>query len=123
MSVDDAVIQNILDEEVINHVAEIFEEKGSNAWYEMEAVDLLPKGFTHPGSPNGIFNCLPQNIGCPSSLAKHNNSPNKSFCTLLIIFIFFPSFTHYSSLFCLICSMIVSIDSYTMFPLSSVQKR
>ena len=45
----------ILEEEVINHVASIFEEKGSNAWYEMEAVDLLPAGFTHPGSPNGIF--------------------------------------------------------------------
>lgn len=45
----------ILDEEVINHVAEIFEEKGSNAWYELDAKELLPEGYTHPGSPNGIF--------------------------------------------------------------------
>ena len=45
----------ILDVEVINHIADIFEEKGSNAWYEMDAKDLLPAGFTHPGSPNGIF--------------------------------------------------------------------
>ena len=45
----------ILEEEVINHVAQIFEQKGSNAWYELDAKDLLPAGFTHPGSPNGIF--------------------------------------------------------------------
>lgn len=45
----------ILDEEVINHVADIFESKGSNAWFELEAKDLLPEGYTHPGSPNGIF--------------------------------------------------------------------
>ena len=45
----------ILDEDVINHVADIFEEKGSNAWFELEAKELLPAGFTHPGSPNGIF--------------------------------------------------------------------
>ena len=46
---------SILDPEIINHVADIFAEKGSNAWYEMEAKDLLPEGYTHPGSPNGIF--------------------------------------------------------------------
>lgn len=45
----------ILDKDVIEHIADIFEEKGSNAWFEMDAKDLLPKGFTHPGSPNGIF--------------------------------------------------------------------
>ena len=45
----------ILDEDVINHVADIFEEKGSNAWFELDAKELLPAGFTHPGSPNGIF--------------------------------------------------------------------
>ncbi len=45
----------ILDLDVINHVADIFEEKGSNAWFELDAKELLPDGFTHQGSPNGIF--------------------------------------------------------------------
>ena len=45
----------ILDVNVINHVADIFEEKGSNAWFELDAKDLLPKGYKHAGSPNGIF--------------------------------------------------------------------
>ncbi len=45
----------IIDEEVINHVASLFEEYGSNVWFEKEAIDLLPKGYTHPGSPNGKF--------------------------------------------------------------------
>ena len=45
----------ILDGEVIRNVAKIFGEKGSNAWYELDAVDLLPKGYTNPASPNGLF--------------------------------------------------------------------
>lgn len=45
----------ILEQEVIENVAKIFEEKGSNAWYELDAKDLLPAGYTHPGSPNGEF--------------------------------------------------------------------
>ena len=45
----------ILDEAVINHVADLFREKGSNIWFELEAEELLPAGFTHPGSPNGKF--------------------------------------------------------------------
>ncbi|MCU0104805.1 isoleucine--tRNA ligase [Acholeplasma vituli] len=45
----------ILDQAVINHVATIVEEKGTNAWLDLDVKDLLPKGFTHPGSPNGIF--------------------------------------------------------------------
>ncbi|MTL84180.1 class I tRNA ligase family protein, partial [Turicibacter sanguinis] len=40
---------------VINHVANLFREKGSNIWFELEAEELLPAGFTHPGSPNGKF--------------------------------------------------------------------
>ncbi len=47
--------QEILDEAVINHVSDLFREHGSNIWFEREAKDLLPAGFTHPGSPNGIF--------------------------------------------------------------------
>lgn len=45
----------ILDQAVIDHVASIVEEKGTNAWLDLDAKALLPKGFTHPGSPNGIF--------------------------------------------------------------------
>ncbi len=45
----------ILDQAVIDHVASIVEEKGTNAWLDLDAKALLPKGYTHPGSPNGIF--------------------------------------------------------------------
>lgn len=45
----------IMDEAVIEHIATLFEEHGSNVWYERDAKDLLPEGFTHPGSPNGEF--------------------------------------------------------------------
>ncbi len=37
--------------ETVNHVADLFAEHGSNIWFEREAKDLLPEGFTHPGSP------------------------------------------------------------------------
>ncbi len=30
-------------------------ESISIVWWQREAKDLLPEGFTHPGSPNGIF--------------------------------------------------------------------
>lgn len=45
----------ILDQEVLSHVSDLFKEFGSNVWYEREAKDLLPEGFTHPGSPNNTF--------------------------------------------------------------------
>ena len=45
----------ILDQNVLAHIAELFGEHGSNIWFKLEAKDLLPEGFTHPGSPNGIF--------------------------------------------------------------------
>ncbi|OCA85518.1 isoleucine--tRNA ligase [Bacillus sp. FJAT-27225] len=45
----------IITDETINHVSNLFREHGSNIWFEREAKDLLPKGFTHPGSPNGTF--------------------------------------------------------------------
>lgn len=45
----------IITDETINHVADLFREHGSNVWFEREAKDLLPEGFTHPGSPNGKF--------------------------------------------------------------------
>ena len=45
----------IITDETINHVSNLFREHGSNVWFEREAKDLLPEGFTHEGSPNGIF--------------------------------------------------------------------
>ena len=45
----------ILDQNVLMHIADLFGEYGSNVWFERDAKDLLPEGFTHPGSPNGIF--------------------------------------------------------------------
>ncbi|MGF9965597.1 isoleucine--tRNA ligase [Bacillus rhizoplanae] len=45
----------IITDETINHVAALFREHGSNVWFEREAKDLLPEGFTHPSSPNGEF--------------------------------------------------------------------
>lgn len=45
----------ILDYDVIMHVADLFEKEGSNIWFEREAKDLLPEGYTNPASPNGIF--------------------------------------------------------------------
>ncbi len=38
----------ICSEETINSVSDIFGEKGSNAWYDLDAADLLPKGFVCP---------------------------------------------------------------------------
>ena len=35
-------------DETIENVASIFEEKGSNAWFDMDAAELLPQGFTCP---------------------------------------------------------------------------
>ncbi|WP_413365370.1 isoleucine--tRNA ligase [Lysinibacillus sp. 3P01SB] len=45
----------IITPETIAHAANLFREHGSNIWFQKEAKELLPEGFTHPGSPNGIF--------------------------------------------------------------------
>lgn len=45
----------ILTEETIAHVSKLFREHGSTVWFEREAKDLLPEGFTHKDSPNGRF--------------------------------------------------------------------
>lgn len=45
----------VITDETIEHISNLFREHGSNVWFEREAKDLLPEGFTHPGSPNGIF--------------------------------------------------------------------
>ncbi|EAC9326127.1 isoleucine--tRNA ligase, partial [Listeria monocytogenes] len=45
----------IITPETNEHVANLFAEHGSNIWFMREAKELLPAGFTHPGSPNGEF--------------------------------------------------------------------
>ncbi len=45
----------IINDETIDHVSNLFREYGSNVWFEREAKDLLPEGFTHESSPNGTF--------------------------------------------------------------------
>ena len=37
----------IMTKETVNHVADLFEEHGSNIWFEKKQKDLLPEGFTH----------------------------------------------------------------------------
>ncbi len=45
----------ILDYDVMMHVADLFREHGSNYWFEKDAKDLLPEGYSNPASPNGKF--------------------------------------------------------------------
>src|SRR5699024_8864888 len=45
----------IMTPETIEHVAQLIEKHGSNIWFEKDAKDLLPEGFTSEHSPNGKF--------------------------------------------------------------------
>lgn len=45
----------IMEKEVFDHIADLFEQYGSNVWFEREAKDLLPEGYTNVKSPNGQF--------------------------------------------------------------------
>ena len=45
----------IIDKDVFEHIATLFDQYGSNVWFESEAKDLLPQGYTNPASPNGNF--------------------------------------------------------------------
>lgn len=45
----------IMTKEVTDHVADLFAEYGSIVWWQRDAKDLLPAGYTHLGSPNGLF--------------------------------------------------------------------
>ena len=45
----------IIDYDVMMHVADLFRKYGSNVWFEREAKDLLPEGYKNPASPNGNF--------------------------------------------------------------------
>ena len=45
----------IIEKEVFDHIIELFKEKGSLCWVELEAKDLLPSGYKNEKSPNGNF--------------------------------------------------------------------
>lgn len=45
----------IISDETIHHVAELFRKHGSNIWFQWDAKDLLPDGFSSGHSPNGTF--------------------------------------------------------------------
>ncbi|SDG95689.1 Isoleucyl-tRNA synthetase [Alteribacillus persepolensis] len=45
----------IVTDETITHVSELFRQHGSNIWFEWDTKDLLPEGFTSSHSPNGKF--------------------------------------------------------------------
>lgn len=45
----------IVDYDVMMHVADLFRKYSSNVWFGKEAKDLLPEGYTNPASPNGNF--------------------------------------------------------------------
>ncbi|WP_338652879.1 isoleucine--tRNA ligase [Lysinibacillus sp. Y5S-8] len=45
----------IITPETISHISALFREHGSNIWFQKTTKELLPEGFTHPGSPNGEF--------------------------------------------------------------------
>ena len=45
----------IMEKEVFDNIVKLVDENGSNVWFEREAKDLLPEGYTNEKSPNGNF--------------------------------------------------------------------
>ena len=45
----------IMELEVFNHIADLFEKYGSNYWFEHDAKELLPEGYTNKKSPKGNY--------------------------------------------------------------------
>ncbi|MCD8203739.1 MAG: isoleucine--tRNA ligase [Coprobacillus sp.] len=45
----------IIEEKVFDYIISLVRENGSNIWYELDPIDLLPKGYTNEHSPNGKF--------------------------------------------------------------------
>src|SRR5699024_5269793 len=46
----------IITDETIKHVSEVFRAHGSNIWFEREAEELIPEGYTSEHSTNNTFN-------------------------------------------------------------------
>jgi len=44
----DTCSKPVCNDDSINAVADLFAQKGSNTWYELDAVEILPKGFKCP---------------------------------------------------------------------------
>lgn len=45
----------IIEPETVEHVADLFGQFGSNVWFDRDAKDLLPEGYTNEHSPHGEF--------------------------------------------------------------------
>ncbi len=45
----------ILEKEVFDHIVTLFYEKGPNVWHDLTALELLPKNYSNPASPNKNF--------------------------------------------------------------------
>ena len=45
----------IIDKDVFDRIIKLIRDNGSNIWYEKEAKELLPSGYTNAHSPNGVF--------------------------------------------------------------------
>ena len=45
----------IIEKEVFDHISLLFRQYGSNVWFERQAKDLLPEGYSNAKSPTGNF--------------------------------------------------------------------
>lgn len=45
----------IIEEAVFLHIQNLIKKHGSRVWFERDAKELLPEGYTHPLSPHGQF--------------------------------------------------------------------
>ncbi len=45
----------IVEKAVFDHIRDLIAKNGSNIWFEKDAKDLLPEGYTNEKSPNGNF--------------------------------------------------------------------
>ncbi|MBQ7499374.1 MAG: isoleucine--tRNA ligase, partial [Clostridia bacterium] len=45
----------ICDDSTIDKISEVFGEKGSNAWFELDVKELMPEGYTCPDCGSGEF--------------------------------------------------------------------
>ena len=68
----------LVNEQTIKTVADLFREKGSNAWFEMTAEEILPEGFTCPHCGKTLFKrrgqlyCAKEGCGFVKNIEKTN---------------------------------------------------
>lgn len=46
---------DLLDANIVDNIANIFDEKGSNSWYDLPISNLLPQDYYNHRSPNGLY--------------------------------------------------------------------